>query len=322
MRIVVSGATGFLGGHVARALVHAGHQVDGLGRDRDKGVKLRAFGINYETVDLSELVNFSQIPAADAFVHCAGLSSPWGRRGDFEQANIVGTFNALRLAERYGVKRFIMISSPSVLFRYRDQLDVNETAPLPPPVNDYAATKVIAEDLVRSSKLGCVILRPRALYGPGDVALLPRLIKVAQKGAVPLLRDGAALTDLTYIEDAVQAVLLALKAGPVARGKTYHISGGQPLAIKDIITGAARAAGLNPRFKPVSVAAALNAARFAEGWSRLQRDWPEPAITMYGVGVLAYSQTLDISAARKDLGYAPQIRFEEGLQRTFALQPA
>ncbi len=322
MRVVVSGATGFLGGHVARALAHAGYQVDGLGRDRDKGVKLRPYGINYETIDLSELVNFSQIPAADAFVHCAAMSSPWGKRADFEQANIVGTFNALRLAERYGVKRFVMISSPSVLFRYRDQLDIAETAPLPPPVNDYAATKVIAEDLVRSSKLDCIILRPRALYGPGDTALLPRLIKTMQKGAVPLMRDGAAMTDLTFIEDAVQAVFLAIGAGPQARGKTYHISGGQPLAVKDIIAGAGHAAGHTPRFKPVSVAAALNAARFAEGWSRLQRDWPEPAITMYGVGVLAYSQTLDISAARKDLGYVPQVAFEEGLQRTFAVQPA
>lgn len=322
MRIVVSGATGFLGGHVARALAHAGHQVDGLGRDRDKGVKLRQYGINYETIDLSELVNFSQIPSADVFVHCAGLSSPWGRRADFEQANIVGTFNALRMAERFGATRFVMISSPSVLFRYRDQLDVTEAAPLPPPVNDYAATKVIAEDLVRSSRLDCIILRPRALYGPGDVALLPRLIKTIQKGSVPIMRDGAAITDLTFIEDAVQAVLLAIRAGPQARGKTYHISGGQPLAVRDIITVAARAAGLTPRFKPVSVAAALNAARFAEGWSRFQSHWPEPPITMYGVGVLAYSQTLDISAARKDLGYAPQVAFDEGLSRTFALQPA
>jgi nucleoside-diphosphate-sugar epimerase len=321
MRVVVSGATGFLGGHVARALAHAGYQVDGLGRDRDKGVKLRPFGINYETIDLAELVNFSQIPAADAFVHCAALSSPWGKRADFEQANIVGTFNALRMAERFGVKRFVMISSPSVLFRYRDQLDVAETAPLPPPVNDYAATKVIAEDLIRSSKLDCVILRPRALYGPGDTALLPRLLKTMQKGAVPLMRDGTAVTDLTFIEDAVQAVLLAINAGPHARGKTYHISGGQSLAVRDIIAGAGRAAGHTPRFKPLSVAAALNAARFAEGWSRLHKG-PEPAITMYGVGVLAYSQTLDISAARKDLGYAPQVAFEEGLQRTFALQPA
>jgi nucleoside-diphosphate-sugar epimerase len=313
VKVIVSGATGFLGGHVCRTLHEAGHEVVGLGRDAGKGA---ALPVPFEAVDLSVSDSLAGIDHADAFVHCAALSSAWGRMEDFVRANVDGTRHALAMADRLGVRRFDHISSPSVAFRIRDQIGQDEADPLPPPVNAYAASKGTAERLVRSAEqLNPVILRPRGIYGRGDTALLPRLIRVAERGAVPLIRQGAAVTDLTHVSDVVAAVVLAL--GCDATG-TYNISGGEPLTIRHIISESAAAAGVPVRFTHVPYALAIGAARMAEWMAELSPSRPEPALTAYGIGVLSFSQTLDLSAARRDLGYAPRVRFADGLERTFS----
>ncbi len=313
-RVVVSGATGFLGAHLCARLKAQGCDVLALGRDADRGA---ALGVPFEALDLAELSAVRSWHSADAFVHAAALSSAWGPREAFERANVTGTRNALTMAKTLGVKRFVLISSPSIYFRFCDQIRVREGASLPVPVNDYAATKVIAEDLVRGSGLNTIILRPRGIYGPGDAALLPRLIRAAAQ-PLPLLRKGLAVTDLTYVDDAVEAVLCALSAPDSLGGHTYNISGGEALAIRDIITQSAAAAGVTARFRGLPVAIAMAVARMAEMIARRREGRPEPVITAYGMGVLAYSQTLDISAARAELGFTPRVDFTEGLRRTFA----
>jgi len=316
-RVVISGATGFLGGHLCAHLVREGFEVLGLGRDAARGTALCDLGADFERMDLGDACRLHTWEKADIFVHAAALSSAWGERSAFERANVTGTRNALEIARRLSVRRFIFISSPSVYFRFRDQLSLPETAPLPAPVNAYAATKAMAEDLVRKSGLDAVILRPRGLYGPGDTALLPRLVRAAAR-PVPLPRGGRAVTDLTYVEDVVRAVVCAMTASRDCAGRTYNISGGEALAIRDIITGTAKASGITARFMPCPVFAALAAARLAEAGTWLRPGRPEPVITAYGAGVLAYSQTLDISRAHNELGFVPQVSFAEGLKRTFA----
>ena len=313
-RVVVSGATGFLGAHLCTQLKAQGCDVLALGRDLAKGA---ALGVPFEAIDLGELSALRSWQSADAFVHAAALSSAWAPREAFERANVAGTRNALTIARNLGVQRFVFISSPSIYFRFCDQVGVREGASLPVPVNDYAATKVIAEDLVRGSGLNTIILRPRGIYGPGDTALLPRLIRAAAK-PVPLLRKGKAVTDLTYVDDVIDAVFCALTAADNLGGHTYNISGGEALMIRDVITQSAAAAGITARFQGLPVAIAMAAARMAEMIARRRRDKPEPMITAYGMGVLAYSQTLDISAARAELGFTPRVDFSEGLRRTFA----
>jgi nucleoside-diphosphate-sugar epimerase len=318
MKIVVSGATGFLGGHLCRHLHGLGHQVLGLGRDVLKGEVLRADGIAFEALDLASTTPLQTWNQADTFVHAAALSSTWGLRTAFEQANVTGTQHAITIARQLKVRRFVAISSPSVAFRFCDQLNLSEDAPLPPPVNDYAATKAIAEDMARTSDLNTLILRPRGIYGQGDTALLPRLIRAAQTQRLPLLRNGAAVTDLTHVDDVVAAIVSAIEAPQSYDGRTFNISGGEAIAVHHIISRASEAAGVTARFRPVPVWLALAAARAAEYIARHRIGQPEPPITAYGVGILAFSQTLDLTAARRDLGYNPQIDFSEGLRRTFA----
>jgi len=313
-RIVVSGATGFLGGHLCAHLVAQGFDVLGLGRDASKGA---ALSCAFEAVDLAETPSLTTLQTADVFVHAAALSSAWGPRVAFERANVTGTRHALAMAHKLGVRRFVFISSPSVYFRFRDQLHLSEDTLLPKPVNAYAATKVAAETLVRASGLDAIILRPRGLYGPGDTALLPRLIRAAAR-PIPLPRGGKAVTDLTFVADVVRAIVAAMTAPPDCAGRTYNISGGEALAIGDIITAAAQAAGIRARFTPMPAVVVLASARLAEGVARLTPGQPEPVITAYGAGILAYSQTLDISRAGDELGFVPEVRFADGLKRTFA----
>ncbi len=316
MRVVVSGATGFLGGHLCRYLNGQGHEVIGVGRDPEKGAKL---DVRFEAVDLGTSDALKRVAEADSFVHCAALSSNWGRREAFERANVTGTRNALAIAERLGVKRFVHISSPTVAFRFRDQLNLSEDTPVPAPVNAYAASKQQAEHIVRASPaVGPIILRPRGIYGPGDSALLPRLLRAAQSGALPLINHGQAVTDLTYVDDVVQAIDLALMAPDICNGRTYNISGGEAISIKSIISQAAEAAKIPVSFTGIPVALAMTAARIAELTANLTPGRPEPLFAAYSVGVMAYSQTLDISAAKRELGYSPHISFADGLRRTFS----
>jgi nucleoside-diphosphate-sugar epimerase len=253
----------------------------------------------------------------DAVVHCAALSAPWGKPLAFERANVTATANVIELVRRTGANRLVHVSTPSIYFQYMDQLGVRETAPLPPPVNLYAATKRQGEELVREAAgIERFILRPRGIYGAGDTALLPRLVRAAADRPLPLLRGGNAVTDLTYVGDVAEAILAALDA-PAAAAGTYNISGGEPLRLVDVIGRACACSGVTARWRPRPIALALAAARSLEWTCRTLPGRPEPPITAYGIGLLAYSQTLDLGATRRALGWSPRISFEHGLQLTF-----
>ncbi|MFN7180006.1 NAD-dependent epimerase/dehydratase family protein [Hyphomonas sp.] len=316
--IAITGATGFLGGVLARRLLALGQPVIAMGRDREKLAALEKLGARVLPCDLSLGAPPADGLEADALVHSAALSSAWGRTGDFRAANVTGTQSAVVLARSIGARRLVHISTPSLYFRFRDQPRVREDAALPAPVNAYAATKREAEQLaLTASDLDPVILRPRGIYGAGDTALLPRLLRAARSGPLPLVRDGAAETDLTHVDDVAAAILAALAAPPAPASRIFNISGGEPLPIRRIAEAAAARAGASVRWRSIPEVALLAAARTLELAACLHPARPEPRITAYSAGLFAFTQTLDLSAARAHLGWTPQISFGEGLARTF-----
>ncbi|WP_203294644.1 NAD-dependent epimerase/dehydratase family protein [Maricaulis parjimensis] len=322
MRILLSGATGFLGGHLLRRLHQDGHSVIALGRNKTRLAELAGLADACLLHDLADGIP-DGVPSVDAVIHAAALSSPWGSRAAFQRANVTGTETMIALARQCSARRFVLISSPSVYFKFADQHALAEASPLPPPVNAYAATKRQAEKLVEAATdLDPVILRPRGLYGRGDTSLLPRLLKAARNGPLPLMRDGKAATDLTHVEDVVSAVLAALDAPSSLPQRVFNISGGQALKIRDVAEAAALRSGISPRWRRLPVTPVLAAARLAEWSCRLAPGQPEPPVTAYGVGLFAYHQTLDLTAARTWLGWNPQIDFETGLALTFSQEAA
>lgn len=317
--VLVTGTTGFLGGALTRRLLGDGVRVVALGRNQEKLAELASLGATTLPCDLAVLPDDMQPDASDIVVHAAALSSPWGRAQDFERANIMGTANALRLAERVGAHRFINISSPSIYFRFADQDRLRENALLPDPVNAYADTKRRAEELVsEASAFETVTLRPRGLYGPADTALLPRLLKAAESRPLPLMRGGDAATDLTYIDDVVESILAAMVAPSSVSGQAFNISGGVALPVKMVAERAGEKAGIDVRWRQLPWPLVKAFATASERVCAMLPKRPELAVTAYSAGLFAFRQTLNIQKAEQLLGWRPKVSFDEGLEKTFA----
>ncbi len=311
MRILVTGATGFLGGAVVRRLHAEGRNVIATGRNTEKGTVLEAEGIPFVRADLAD----SAPQGYDIVIHSAALAAPWGPPSAFEAANITATANLLQR----GAERFIHISTPSIYFANDSRLDVREDDPLPQiPVNDYARTKLAAEKLVRGSDLPFIILRPRAIYGPGDNAILPRIIAGLERGRLPVIGDGTNIGDFTYVDNVVAAVVACLDAPESALGRAYNITNGDPQPLWPMLSEIAVRLGLKPPTRQISVGAAMTIAGAMEAVFKRLPGRPEPPLTRYGVGVLSQSQTLNIEAARAGLGYRPKYSNNEGLERFIA----
>jgi nucleoside-diphosphate-sugar epimerase len=320
MKVLVTGATGFLGKALARRLQSRGDEVTALGRNTIVLAELEKEGIRPCRADLAD---GETIKAAchghDVVFHAGALSSAWGPARLFYEANVIGTQNVIAGCEAARVRRLVYVSTPSIYFRFESRLDVREDAPLPAvAVNEYARTKLLAEqevDRAFTRGLPVISIRPRAIFGEGDNAILPRLINRLQTGHMRVIGDGQNITDLTYVENVVDALLLCANAPEALLGYKYNITNGEPLPLWDLIRKVCEALGYEFPRRRISYPVALGLATGMEMVNSLLPGRPEPLLTRYMVGVLAKSTTLDISAARRDLGYAPRISVEEGFQR-------
>jgi nucleoside-diphosphate-sugar epimerase len=324
-RVLVTGAAGFLGRHVAWLLSANGFDVVAHGRTAQSLAQLKSDGLQIVACDLEApgaLAALNGVGRLDAVVHCAGLSSNWGKRPAFQSANVDATRSLLAKLKNHGAPHVVYVSSSSVWFDFRDQLLVREDQPLPQPVNDYAWSKRAAEEAVREMRdLPTTIIRPRGIYGRGDSALLPRLLRAARRGPLPLFRGGKTVIDLTHVEDVASSIVAVLRVPEQTCGKTYNVSGGEPIAVRDIIGQSAARAGVDVRWRPVPWPVARTGIRALEVYHKTFRPDVEPFVTVYSAGLLAFSQTLDISAIHNDTGWRPGIPFREGLDRTFGPSP-
>lgn len=322
MKILVTGGTGFLGRHVVWRAADEGADVEFTGRDAraaDEVMRLAPAPVRWQALRHGEAdaegILVTAASDADAVVHCAALSSPWGRYEDFRRANVASTAEVIAACAAKDVRRLVHISTPSLYFGFADRLAIREDADLPPPANDYVRTKIEAERLVRAAGLPEVaILRPRALFGPWDQTLVPRLLRVMTRGAMPIMRGGRIRIDLTYIDNAVDAVWRAVTR-PLPRAvNTYNVSNAEPRALIDVLQVMAREFGLPLKTKRVPWPLVELLARALEFKARLGGGW-EPPLTRYSAGVLAFSQTLDVSALRDELGWQPTVGIDEGIRR-------
>ena len=319
--VLVTGATGFLGGAVCRLLVRRGWRVTATGRNEAAGHTLTRTGIPFRRASLEHAPEtIGLCDGQRAVVHCAARSSPWGTWREFHAANVCATENILHAARESRVERFVHISTPSVYFDFRHRLALTETSPLPArPANAYAATKLAAEHFVLAAAhtgLPVVVLRPRAIFGPGDTTIFPRLLRAAKAGRLPVIGDGRNVADLTCIDNAALAVACALEAPADCHGHVFNVTNGEPVVLWEFIATLLGQLGLPAPRRRLPVRAALLLAALAEGVGRLRNR--EPSLTRYGVGVLAYSQTFDISRAHAMLGYQPTVSTAEGARRLVA----
>ncbi|MCC6992543.1 MAG: NAD(P)-dependent oxidoreductase [Acidobacteria bacterium] len=318
-RILVTGASGFVGGRVVSRARERGDAVThGVGRrplpDRD-----------YTSHDLSQPL--AQLRDAgfrpDVVIHAAARATPWGRDDDYHRDNVVATERVLEYCEAHGRPRLVYVSSSSVFYREGPQLGITEATPIGPDfVNRYAATKAAGEALVRQYTGSWAIARPRAVFGPGDTVLFPRILEAARRGRLPLFdtgRDGPAMGDLIYV-DTLADYLLTLALRPGLTGD-YNLTNAEAVPIQAFLLDVFARLGLPAPRRTVSVRWAMAAAGVTEMlWTLLRREG-EPPITRFGVGVFAWSKTFDASRMLADLG-PPSVSIAEGVDAFVRWQQA
>jgi nucleoside-diphosphate-sugar epimerase len=321
VNVLVTGGTGFLGKHLTAVLLQRGHSVRLMGRNFATAKFLLEQGARPIAVDLRDREGVTAACAgAEVVFHAGAFSAPWGKRSDFYAINVDGTEALLAGCLAHGVRRLLYVSSPSVVFDGRDQHDAREDVPYPRRFTSiYSLTKKLGEDRVNAahaSGLETVILRPKAIFGPGDQALLPRLIAAARQQRLPQIGDGRNLVDLTYVENVVHALLLASES-PAAAGKTYTITNNEHVPLWEVIRLVLKRLNLSTHLRQVPLSVALAAASLLE--MRAALTGKEPLLTRYSATILARTQTYDISAARRDLSYSPPVSIAEAIERTLAL---
>jgi nucleoside-diphosphate-sugar epimerase len=311
MKILVTGATGFLGFRLIQALKEQGHFVIATGRNPAMAEKIRHLGIAFEagSVENADFVaGISQ--GVEAVIHTAGLSSPWGKYADFYAANVQGTESVIAACKQNQIRRLVHVSTPSIYVEYRDREDVKESDPLPSKfANAYATTKFLAEERVRAAAqegLETIMIRPRALIGAGDTVILPRLLRAHKEGRLRIIGKGQNRVDLTAVSNVVDALILCLNAPTEALGEAYNITNGEPVKLWEFLQSAFERLGLtlDTRHLPYHLAFSLAAA--LESAATLDPAYKEPPLTRYTVCMLAKSQTLNIDKARTRLGYQPR----------------
>jgi nucleoside-diphosphate-sugar epimerase len=322
MKIVVTGGTGFVGKHLALALKQLGEDVKVIGRNSLVGETFRKQGIDFQLVDLTDLAQTTAaLQDIDLVYHCAALSSVWGRYQDFYRANVLGTRHVIQGCLATGVGRMVYISTSSVYFDFKDRLNISEDAAFGDrQVNDYVTTKKLAElevqKAIDANGLPGIIIRPRGIFGPGDTALFPRLLRASQTTGIPLIRGGHFLMDLTYIDNLISALVLCRAGDSQLNGQIYNISNGEPIYFHDLLKSIDEHLTSGLRLKPMPRSIATGIATCLELGHRALRLTQEPLLTRYTVGVLGYSQTLNIQKAKTELGYHPPVTLSTGITKS------
>ena len=322
MEVLITGGTGFLGQHLAFELLRRGDNVRLMGRDFGGAATVLAAGARPVLADLRD-PSAVQLACAGVEVvyHAGALSAPWGAREDFYAVNVGGTAAVIDGCRARSVRRLMHVSSPSVVFDGRDQIEATEDAPYPRRFQSvYSQTKKLGEDLVNAARdLETVIVRPKAIFGPGDQSLLPRVVEAARRRRLPQIGGGQNLVDLTYVGNVVHALVLAANA-PAAAGKTYTITNGDHIALWPLLRAVLRRLDVPSPSRRVPVGAALLLAAALE--ARAAMTGREPLLTRYTVAILARTQTYDIAAARSDLDYTPLVSVADGIERTISAMRA
>jgi nucleoside-diphosphate-sugar epimerase len=323
----VTGGGGFLGGAVVDALLARGDDVVSLARGDYPALRER--GVDTRRGDLADpAVCADAVDGADVVFHVAARAGIVGTVAQFRHSNVEGTRVLLDACRERGVGRLVFTSTPSVVHSGADIRGGDESLPYATHFDSpYPETKAEAERLVLAANgpdLATVALRPHLVWGPGDTQLVPRILARARSGRLRFVGDGTAIIDTTYVDDAAAAHLDAadhLAPGAACAGRPYFVTSGDPRPVHELVNGIVTAGGMAPVHGTVPLPVAVAAGAAVETvWRVLGRavDLGEPPMTRFLARQLATAHWFDISAARRDLGYAPQVPLDEGFRRLAA----
>jgi nucleoside-diphosphate-sugar epimerase len=322
---LVTGASGFIGGHIARRLVQEGYQVRCLVRASSDTTFLDTLAVELAVGDVTDPASLAHAADGCRYVfHCAAMVSDWGTAQEISRINVDGTRNMLEAAARASVERFIHLSTTDV-YGYPGGAAVDETFRATAFSNWYAQTKLAAETEVlrfeQTGALRAVILRPATVYGPRSVDVVGRMAQAIREGNMLLVDGGRAVAGLCYIDNLVDAALLALQQDS-ALGHAFNVSDGSAITWRQFSDRLAEGLGRPPvRWSaPYWAASALGISletgyRFLRSVTRLRTV---PLLSRQAVHVMGKDQDFSTRKAQELLGWAPRVDFATGLGVTLA----
>ena len=315
MKVLVTGSTSMIGKAVVTRLLARGDQVSVIQRSPS--------GIDQVVEHLGSITDIDSVQRSvenqDAVIHLAAKVDITGELDDFVRVNVEGTTNMISAARAAGVSRFVHISSPSVAHG-GESITGSGADPADPDATSghYATTKAMAEQLALSASTGempIVAIRPHLVIGPGDTQLVERILDRARSGRMPLIGTGLALVDVTWIDNAADALVAAIDQCPSLGGQAFVVSNGEPRTVHELIARITDAAGVDwsPRSGPRKVAI-LGGTLAEKIWARTGRD-DEPPMTAFGAEQLSTAHWFDQRDTRDALDWIPAVSLEEGWQR-------
>ncbi len=322
---LVTGATGFIGGHLVQRLLSEGYQVRCLVRPTSDASALVGLGAEVIIGDLTSARSLA--PAAEGckyVLHCAALVSDWATSKEVTRVNVEGTRNLLAAAVEASVRRFVHISSTDV-YGYPGGVEIDERYTSTDFRNWYAHTKLAAEAEVRRVEsehaLDAVILRPATVYGPGSKEMVREIARAIRRGNMFLVGGGRAIAGLCYVENLIDAVTLALRHD-AARGQAFNTTDGLDVTWRDFAAGLADGLGCSqvrwsmPYWLAEGVGFGLE-----HGYRALRTTTglkTRPLLSRQAVHVMGTDQSFSNRKARELLGWEPRVDYAGGLQATIA----
>jgi len=316
---MVTGATGFTGGHLAHYLVDRGDEVRALVRPKSRARFEASPLARRVTVCEGDLTDDGSLGRAvegvDVVYHIAATYREAGQPDSAYRAiNVEGTRNLLDVAKAFEVRRFVHCSTGGV-HGHIAHPPANEDAPFNPG-DVYQETKLAAEQLARefgsANKLDVVIARPIGIYGPGDRRFLTMFRGLA-RGRFPMIGSGQAFYHLTFIDDLVEGFRLCGTV-PAAKGRTYILAGPRYTTLEQLVQMVAKELGVVPPRWHLPVWPFWTAGLLCELICVPLRV--EPPIFRRRVDFYTKSRAFDTTRARNELGFAPKVDLEEGIRRT------
>ena len=324
MKSFVTGGSGFVGRELIRALAAKGHEVVALARSAKSEAAVRAAGATPAKGDLDSVEAMrAGMQGCQWVFHAAAHTEEWDTDENFVRVNITGTDNAMEAARAAGVKRFVLISSESVLADGRPLIDVDESTPIPPnPLPGYPITKGICEAHVRAASrdgFETVIVRPRYIWGRGDTSVMGKLVQGLKDGRLKWIDHGRYLTSTTHVANVCEGAILAAEKGKP--GEVYFLSDGKPVEFRWFLTEILKTQGLPPPKGNIPGWAARGGARLIEGIWRTFKVKKTPPATRVALALMFQQVTVKDDKARRELGYRGATSIEEGLSELARLPP-
>jgi len=326
--VLVTGGTGYFGARLVQALRARGARVRVLARPTADTTRLEALGVQIVRGDVTAPATLgAAFEGQRVVIHAAGRVTDWGPRREFFRVNAQGTANVVAACRAAGVRRLVHLGSLTVLGLPRGGALVDETtSPAAAPGDAYTASRLSGERIVRAAHgeggLETVVIRCGLIWGPGEPAILPRLLALLRRGRLVYPGGGRNYLGMAYVDNLAEGVILAATV-PAAAGRVYHITDGEDVTCREALDAIAGALGVPPPRRSVPFPVVYAIAALLEAFAKAVRSVSPPPITRYGARLLACDCRYDIGRARRELGYRPVVSFREGVARLeSAVHPA